>query len=484
MKNNGDDNNTGESTSKQSQQSKAPQRFTIPSFQSSLNKNKNTVENSSVPDLFNERKRKESQKQTERESISQQRRKGSSESWNINNIDSNTVKNNNVPPPIRVRSSDGRAMVDGGIGPPILYKPGITPIENIMSSHIGVNKRQQGNPILKHIKHSPTTFIDMVPDYLLGPYTCALFISVRYHLLFPNYLIRRIRELKSDFRLRIILCLVDIEDSESPLLEINRLGIVHECTLLLAWSVEEAARYLETFKVYEKKGPASIMERIDTDIVSRTSDVLTTIRSVNKTDVKTLISTFGSMKSIVNTPLEQLKECPGFGDKKVKRLYEAFHNPFYSNKRSKSSRQKKNKKLEKKNCEDITDNTHDLGNNIRNDHEGRRSFDGDEKIPKPLEDSKVRDEFDEDFLTDLINQEEELDKEEKDAEQYLMEGPESRKTTTKGTDRDHFESFTGENENTNSHVRGGSRDYTSDDDDFIDETLLLELDKIEEGGQI
>ena len=65
-----------------------------------------------------------------------------------------------------------------------------------------------------------------------------------------------------------------------------------------------------------------------------------------------------------------------------------------------------------------------------------------------------------------------------------MEGPESTKTTTKGTDRDHFESFTEKNENTNSHVRGGSRDYTSDDDDFIDETLLLELDKIEEGGQI
>ena len=434
--------------------------FTIPSFQSAINKNKNTSINS-VPLLFQERLEKQkSNKTSNKNPASGSVPNGLNHFGKVNNNNSNRQDYNaNVPPPIRVRSSDGKAMVEGGVGPPIRYQPGSTPIENIMGSHIGVNKRQQGNPILKHIKHAPTTFIDMVPDYLLGPYTCALFISIRYHLLFPNYLIRRIRELKSDFRLRIILCLVDVDDSETPLMEINKLGITHECTLLLAWSVEEAARYLETFKVYEKKGPASIMERIDTDIVSRTSEILTTIRSVNKTDVKTLISTFGSMRSIVNTPLEKLKECPGLGDKKVKRLYEAFHNSFYSNKRSRGSNEDKTEKLNK--------------SRIRHE-EVEKTGEDDERVSNyhtEREESDRIETYDGNLL-ELLDQEEEIEKEER-------ENSKLNNNTGSLTETNNFVSTVkGSKAKTNSTLDLHSQDYSSDDD-FIDENILLELDKIE-----
>ena len=39
-------------------------------------------------------------------------------------------------------------------------------------------------------------FADIVPDYILGNGTAALYISVRYHLLHPDYLYFRIRELQ------------------------------------------------------------------------------------------------------------------------------------------------------------------------------------------------------------------------------------------------------------------------------------------------
>ncbi len=39
-------------------------------------------------------------------------------------------------------------------------------------------------------------FADIVPDYILGNGTAALYISVRYHLLHPEYLYFRIRELQ------------------------------------------------------------------------------------------------------------------------------------------------------------------------------------------------------------------------------------------------------------------------------------------------
>jgi len=45
-----------------------------------------------------------------------------------------------------------------------------------------------------------------------------------------------------DYRLRLILCLVDDANNKEPLLEINNLAIRENCTLLLAWSTAEAAR--------------------------------------------------------------------------------------------------------------------------------------------------------------------------------------------------------------------------------------------------
>jgi hypothetical protein len=42
-----------------------------------------------------------------------------------------------------------------------------------------VNRRQQGNPVLKHIRNVRWQFADIVPDYQLGQNTAALFLSLR-----------------------------------------------------------------------------------------------------------------------------------------------------------------------------------------------------------------------------------------------------------------------------------------------------------------
>jgi DNA excision repair protein ERCC-1 len=56
--------------------------------------------------------------------------------------------------------------------------------------------------------------------------------------------------------------------------------------------------------------------------------VLTNVKGINKTDVVTLTSNFGSLKEIVLAPPEKLLACPGLGEKKVKRLREAFTSQF------------------------------------------------------------------------------------------------------------------------------------------------------------
>ncbi|KAF8408177.1 hypothetical protein HHK36_007319 [Tetracentron sinense] len=191
-----------------------------------------------------------------------------------------------------------------------------------------VSHRQKGNPLLKHIRNVRWDFADVVCDYLLGQNSCALYLSLRYHLLHPDYLYYRIRELQKDFKLRIVLCHVDVEDVVKPLLEVTRTAMLHDCTLLCGWSFEECGRYLETIKVYENKPADIIQGQMDTDYLSRLTHALTTVRHVNKNDVVTLGSAFGSLSRIMDTSMEDLARCPGIGERKVRQLYDTFHEPF------------------------------------------------------------------------------------------------------------------------------------------------------------
>jgi DNA repair protein Rad10 len=99
-----------------------------------------------------------------------------------------------------------------------------------------VSRSQNGNAVLRHIKNVRWVFVDqMVPDFVLGPSTCAIFVSLRYHLLHPTYLGLRVHELQRSFRLCVVLCLVDAEDVVKPMCEVNKVAAMGDCTLLCAW---------------------------------------------------------------------------------------------------------------------------------------------------------------------------------------------------------------------------------------------------------
>jgi len=154
---------------------------------------------------------------------------------------------------------------------------------------------------------------------------------VRYHQLKPQYLARRLADVaraSNEWRLRVLLCQVDAEDHAAAMLELNVLAVRHECTLVLAHSAREAARLIECFKAYENNGGAAIKEKVDKDHLSRLTDVLTTVKPLNKTDVVTLARTFGSLKGVVEASLEDLRDCPGLGDAKVANLHDVFTQPF------------------------------------------------------------------------------------------------------------------------------------------------------------
>ena len=220
------------------------------------------------------------------------------------------------------RASSSSSSSGGGSGSTI-------PAPAVNPNSVLVSRRQNGNPVLRHIRNVPWQFGDTSADYLLSDSTCCLFISLRYHLLHPDYLTRRLRELGYEtYPLRVVLLLVDSDDAERPVLNITRTAILHDCTTICAWSVGEAARYLETLKAYAKKPADLIKERTDGAFVSQLGEALTSIRPINKTDVATLHATFGSLAKMMHATQSELALCPGLGQRKVNRLRETFTAPF------------------------------------------------------------------------------------------------------------------------------------------------------------
>nr|CAG4643448.1 EOG090X0BTB [Ilyocryptus agilis] len=196
---------------------------------------------------------------------------------------------------------------------------------------IMVNQRQRGNPILKSVRNVPWEYGDIVPDYVMGHCCCALFLSLRYHNLNPQYIHERLKELGKQYELRILLVQVDIKDPYVPIKELTKICVLADLTLLLAWSPEEAGRIIETYKVFEHKPSDLIMERQETNPFSRISDALTSIKSVNRTDAVTLLSNFQNLENIFKASEEDLSLCPGIGPQKAKRLYRVLHEKFKSN---------------------------------------------------------------------------------------------------------------------------------------------------------
>ena len=213
---------------------------------------------------------------------------------------------------------------------------------------IVVSPRQRGNPVLAHIRNCPWEFAPspadssasshspppFLADYLLGPTTCALYLSLRYHLLHPLYLLSRMQPLRSHYTVRLLLLQMDVDDSEPPLSEVTTACFTNGWTLLLGWTVDEIGRWLELFKVFESKGKESLEGGgVGGEAVAdeeRVRDTLAVVRGVNKTDTGVLMSTFGSLTALARASEAELLACVGMGAKKVKRLRMAFNQPFIS----------------------------------------------------------------------------------------------------------------------------------------------------------
>ena len=95
----------------------------------------------------------------------------------------------------------------------------------------------------------------MPEDYEVNDRVSVLFLSLKYHIAYPLYIVGRLEEL---YRMRrnknrILLVLADHPDDQNTINSLTLQCLKFEVTLILCWSFEEAAQYMQTMKSYENK---------------------------------------------------------------------------------------------------------------------------------------------------------------------------------------------------------------------------------------
>lgn len=201
-----------------------------------------------------------------------------------------------------------------------------------------MNPNQKQNPLLQNLKSTRYVINESISPahYVLFDSCCALFLSLKYHAIHPDFIYERINELKNKFQLKILLVLIDHIVYESILKELSILSVRTNFTMMLAWNYEEAAKHIENYRLNADKPPDVIMGRsFEENSKSNPTtgqqglvDALTSIKSVNRTDAVTLLSTFESLANVIHANTDELTICPGISIVKARRLHSIFHRKF------------------------------------------------------------------------------------------------------------------------------------------------------------
>jgi DNA repair protein Rad10 len=151
------------------------------------------------------------------------------------------------------------------------------------SSSLLVHSRQRGNPLLKYLRQVKWEYSDTIQggaDYSMSRSSCALYLSLRYHSLNPNYIYDRLKTTRLPYQLKILLVQCDVTEPSTSLKELARLCVLYELTLLLSWNDEESARYLETYRILEGKSAENLLDaqqHQSTDFLSKFIDTMTQV---------------------------------------------------------------------------------------------------------------------------------------------------------------------------------------------------------------
>lgn len=111
-------------------------------------------------------------------------------------------------------------------------------------SPVLVNKLQTDNPLLKSLTNINWSYVESRHDYdYYINNRNILFLLLKYHKLKPEYITKRMKPLIH--KDSILIFIIDVENNYDNILkDVNKLCLFNEFTLLVAFTFEEAAKYI------------------------------------------------------------------------------------------------------------------------------------------------------------------------------------------------------------------------------------------------
>lgn len=147
---------------------------------------------------------------------------------------------------------------------------------------IQVAPGQSQNPVLESFTTVPWEVNDIAVDFQTSCDVGVLYLSLKYYNYRPKYIEERVKEIPfGNFRVIILLVLVDQNNADIACRNLSVISAKINVTLVLAFSLTEAAKYIETLKIYAKKGPESLKPKFEES--QRVTKVLSVSKNVNST---------------------------------------------------------------------------------------------------------------------------------------------------------------------------------------------------------
>lgn len=188
---------------------------------------------------------------------------------------------------------------------------------------IKVSETQRGNGLLNYLNTAVWQYDAQTrTDYEINSSTAVLFLSLRFHASKPEYIYKRING-TGEFRLRVLMVLVDVPNYNLPLRELFRNAPL---TIVLCRSNEECARYLRGFDAAKKRTTDTLRRR-----TAGIDSFLESFPSINKTDCKNIRSSFKTAQRLLNADEAELSNIAGLGAVKAEGLLRYFRTAFKGN---------------------------------------------------------------------------------------------------------------------------------------------------------
>ncbi|EAY22158.1 DNA repair protein rad10 containing protein [Trichomonas vaginalis G3] len=196
-----------------------------------------------------------------------------------------------------------------------------------MKIPIVISNRQKDNPMIELLKGIPCNWIeDDCADYIVGSDIGVLFLSLKFHRQYPRYLEERVKKFQGNFKSRVLLTLVDVEDPDLAISKLTRTAQGSYMTLVLAFKYDEVARWL--ISMYNTQDAISDELKASNETPFETGVNCLHALGLSRREAEELLTTYGSIYKCLTTSKEEIMKTTSLSAKKVDMIYEAIRSQF------------------------------------------------------------------------------------------------------------------------------------------------------------